>query len=100
MFQVSMGRDPIRSRPMKIEDSGAIVVGGASGLGEATARALAERGAQVVVADVNDEKGQALAEEIGGTFMHADVTNSRELEAAVAKAAEAEGGLRISVHCA
>jgi NAD(P)-dependent dehydrogenase (short-subunit alcohol dehydrogenase family) len=85
---------------MNIEGSGAIVVGGASGLGEATARALAERGASVVIADVNDEKGQALAEEIGAEFAHADVTNSSELEAAVAKAAEADGGLRISVHCA
>ena len=85
---------------MNIEGSGAIVVGGASGLGEATARALAERGASVLIADVNDEKGQALAEEIGAEFAHADVTNSSELEAAVAKASEAEGGLRISVHCA
>jgi NAD(P)-dependent dehydrogenase (short-subunit alcohol dehydrogenase family) len=85
---------------MRIEGSGAIVVGGASGLGEATARALAERGASVVVADVNDEKGQALAEEIGADFAHADVTNAGEVEAAVAKAAEADGGLRISIHCA
>jgi len=85
---------------MRIEGSGALVVGGASGLGEATARALAERGAEVVVADVNDEKGQALAEEIGATFAHADVTRPEELEAAVGRAAQADGGLRISVHCA
>ena len=85
---------------MHIEGSGAIVVGGASGLGEATARALAERGASVVVADVNDEKGQALAEEIGASFAHADVTKPEEVEAAVAQAAQADGGLRISVHCA
>src|SRR3954470_24778463 len=85
---------------MRIEGSGAIVVGGASGLGEATARALAERGASVVVADVNDEKGEALASEIGASFAHADVTKPDELEAAVAQAAQADGGLRISVHCA
>ena len=85
---------------MRIEGSGAIVVGGASGLGEATARLLAERGASVVVADLNDEKGQALADEIGATYKHADVTNSEELEAAVAEAAKADRGLRISVHCA
>ena len=85
---------------MRIEGSGALVVGGASGLGEATARALAERGAEVVVADVNDEKGQALAEEIGATFAHADVTRPEELEAAVGRAAQADGGLRISVNCA
>src|SRR4051795_9961251 len=85
---------------MQIEGSGAIVVGGASGLGEATARALAERGASVVIADVNDEKGNALADEIGATFAHADVTNPGEVEAAVGQAAQAEGGLRISIHCA
>jgi NAD(P)-dependent dehydrogenase (short-subunit alcohol dehydrogenase family) len=85
---------------MRIEGSGAIVVGGASGLGEATARALAERGASVVIADLNDEKGSALADEIGATFAHADVTQPDEVEAAVAQAAQADGGLRISVQCA
>src|SRR3954449_925488 len=100
MFQVSMGRDPIRSRPMKIEGSGAIVVGGASGLGEATARALAERGAHVTIADVNEEKGNALADEIGVDFVKADVTKPDEVEAAVKQAAQADGGLRISMHCA
>jgi len=85
---------------MRIEGSGAIVVGGASGLGEATARALAERGASVVIADVNEDKGSALAEEIGATFAKADVTQPDEVEAAVAQAAQAEGGLRISIHCA
>src|SRR5438874_2949752 len=106
MFQASMGRDPtrfrepVRSRAMRIEGSGAIVVGGASGLGEATARALASRGAQVLIADVNEEKGRAVADEIGGAFAKADVTKPDEVEAAVQKAAEADGGLRISMHCA
>src|SRR2546421_6992882 len=106
MFHVSMARDPtpfgksIRSRAMKIEGSGAIVVGGASGLGEATARALVDRGAQVVIADVNEEKGKAVAGEIGATFAKADVTKPDEVEAAVAQAAQADGGLRISMHCA
>ena len=85
---------------MRIEGSGAIVVGGASGLGEATARALAARGAQVVIADVNEEKGNAVAGEIGATFVKADVTKSDDVEAAVKQAAEADGGLRISMHCA
>jgi len=85
---------------MRIEGSGALVVGGASGLGEATARALAARGAPVVVADVNEEKGAALAGELGARFVKADVTRAAEVEAAVAAAAEAAGGLRISVHCA
>src|SRR3712207_3047952 len=94
--QKSMGATlPIRSAPMRIDGSGALVVGGASGLGEATARALAERGASVVVADVNEEKGEALAGEIGARFVKADVTNEDEVQAAVAAAAEADGGLRI-----
>jgi NAD(P)-dependent dehydrogenase (short-subunit alcohol dehydrogenase family) len=85
---------------MRIQGSGAIVVGGASGLGEATARALASRGARVVIADLNEDKGRALAGELDATFVRADVTRPDELEAAVATAAEAPGGLRISVHCA
>jgi NAD(P)-dependent dehydrogenase (short-subunit alcohol dehydrogenase family) len=85
---------------MRIDGSGAVVFGGASGLGEAAARALTERGATVVVADLNEEKGSALAEEIHGRFVKADVTNEQEVEAAVAAAAEAGGGLRIGVNCA
>ena len=85
---------------MHIEGAGALVVGGASGLGEATARALHERGAQVVVADISEEKGSALASELGVRFVKADVTQEAEVEAAVAAAAEAPGGLRISMHCA
>ena len=86
---------------MRIEGASAIVMGGASGLGEATARALAERGATVTVADLNQEKGEALAGEIGATFVKADVTSAEEVEAAVAAAAvRGEGGLRIAVNCA
>src|SRR4051794_2217861 len=94
------GRDLIRCRAMQIEGSGAIVVGGASGLGEATARALATRGAHVTIADLNEEKGNALADEIGVDFVKADVQNPDEVEAAVKQAAQADGGLRISIHCA
>ena len=75
-------------------------MGGASGLGEATARALVERGANVVVADLNEDKGGALADEIGARFVKADVTNESEVEAAVAAAAQADGGLRIGINCA
>jgi NAD(P)-dependent dehydrogenase (short-subunit alcohol dehydrogenase family) len=85
---------------MQIEGSGAIVFGGASGLGGATATALAERGAQVVIADLNEEKGNELAGRIGATFVKADVTEEEQVQAAVAKAAEADGGLRIGVNCA
>ena len=85
---------------MRIEGASAIVMGGASGLGEATARALSERGARVTVADLNEEKGNALAGEIGATFLKADVTSPEEVEAAVAAAAGGDGGLRIAVNCA
>ena len=85
---------------MRIADSAAIVVGGASGLGEATARALHEQGAVVAIADVNAEKGGALAAELGVDFVACDVREEEQVQAAVAKAAEAPGGLRIAVCCA
>ena len=87
---------------MRIDGSGALVAGGASGLGEATARLLHERGAAVVIADLDAGKGEALAAELGSgaRFVAADVTSSGPVEAAVAAAAEADGGLRISICCA
>ena len=85
---------------MHIEGAGALVVGGASGLGAATVRALHARGAKVVVADISEDKGEALADELGVRFVRADVTQEPDVEAAVAAAAEAAGGLRISMHCA
>jgi NAD(P)-dependent dehydrogenase (short-subunit alcohol dehydrogenase family) len=85
---------------MDIEGSGALVAGGASGLGEATARHLHERGAAVTIADVNAEKGEALAEELGVRFVACDVREEDQVQAAVGAAAEADGGLRISVCCA
>jgi 3-hydroxyacyl-CoA dehydrogenase / 3-hydroxy-2-methylbutyryl-CoA dehydrogenase len=87
---------------MRIERAGALVVGGASGLGEATVRALHERGAHVVIADLDAERGAALATQLGerAQFAVADVTQPEQLELAVALATRATGGLRISVHCA
>ncbi len=85
---------------MKIEGSGAVVSGGASGLGEATVRRLHEAGAKVVIADVNPEKGEPLAEELGATFIQCDVREEDQVQAAVDKAAEVDGGLRIAVSCA
>jgi NAD(P)-dependent dehydrogenase (short-subunit alcohol dehydrogenase family) len=84
---------------MDIRETSAIVTGGASGLGEATARLLTERGAQVVVLDMNDSAGQTLAKELGGVFVHADVTNTEEVIAAV-EAAKELGPLRVLVNCA
>ncbi len=85
---------------MEIESSGAIVVGGASGLGEATVRALAARGASVTIADVNAEKGQALGEELEADFVACDVREEDQVQEAVERAAKAPGGLRIAVCCA
>jgi NAD(P)-dependent dehydrogenase (short-subunit alcohol dehydrogenase family) len=85
---------------MRIEGSSAIVVGGASGLGEATVRRLHEAGASLTIADVNAEKGQALAGELGVSFAACDVREEEQVQAAVEQAAAAEGGLRIAVCCA
>jgi NAD(P)-dependent dehydrogenase (short-subunit alcohol dehydrogenase family) len=81
---------------MRLDGIGALVAGGASGLGEATARELAARGARVTVADLNEELGTALADEIGGRFVQADVTD----EAQVQNAVDAVDGLRFAVSCA
>ncbi|HWE32258.1 MAG TPA: SDR family NAD(P)-dependent oxidoreductase [Solirubrobacteraceae bacterium] len=81
---------------MQIEGSGALVAGGASGLGEATARALAANGASVTIADLNEDKGNALAEELGGAFVKADVTDETQVQAA----SEQADNLRICVCCA
>jgi NAD(P)-dependent dehydrogenase (short-subunit alcohol dehydrogenase family) len=85
---------------VRIQNSSAIVVGGASGLGEATVRALHERGAVVTIADVNAEKGQTLASELGLEFVTCDVREESQVEAAVQQAAALDGGLRIAVCCA
>jgi NAD(P)-dependent dehydrogenase (short-subunit alcohol dehydrogenase family) len=85
---------------MRIEGSSAIVFGGASGLGEATARALHAKGALVTIADVNAVKGAALGSELGIEFASCDVREEAQVQAAVEQAAKAEGGLRIAVCCA
>ena len=78
----------------------AIVTGGASGLGAATARAIAAKGAKVAIFDMNEEKGNAMAEELGGTFCKVNVTSEEEVDAGFAKAREAHGQERILVNCA
>ncbi len=85
---------------MQIEGTSALVLGGASGLGAATARTLSERGAQVTIADVNAEKGQTLATELGAAFVACDVREEEQVQAAVQRATEHAGGLRIAVCCA
>jgi NAD(P)-dependent dehydrogenase (short-subunit alcohol dehydrogenase family) len=73
---------------MDINGVSAIVTGGASGIGAACARQLAAKGAKVVVADLNAEKGEALAQEIGGAFAAVDVTDTTQIQAAVDQALE------------
>ncbi|ROR90104.1 SDR family oxidoreductase [Nocardioides aurantiacus] len=84
---------------MDINGASAIVTGAASGIGAAVARQLAERGAHVVVADIDQEKGEALAAEIGGVFAPVDVTRTEQIEAAVEEA-ERLGPLRLLVNSA
>ena len=87
---------------MKVEGAGALISGGASGLGAAATRRLHAGGAQVVIADLNADKGDALASELGerARFVAADVTDEAAVQGAVDAAAQLDGGLRISVCCA
>jgi NAD(P)-dependent dehydrogenase (short-subunit alcohol dehydrogenase family) len=90
---------------MRIQGSNALVAGGASGLGAATVRHLHAAGAHVVIADLNEERGEELAGELGERggrvqFQRTDVTNADSVQAAVDAAAGLPGGLRISVCCA
>jgi len=84
---------------MELNGAAAIVSGGASGLGEATVRELAAAGSAVVVADLNEERGKALAGEVGGVFVRTDVVDEASVQAAVDAAAGA-GPLRVAVSCA
>jgi len=86
---------------VRIEGAGILIAGGASGLGAATARRLHAGGARVVIADVDAERGEELAVELGGDarFVRTDVREPGEVEAAVAAAA-GDGGLRVAVSCA
>ncbi|MEG1970234.1 MAG: 3-hydroxyacyl-CoA dehydrogenase [Burkholderiaceae bacterium] len=84
---------------MQFKDKAFVVTGGASGLGEATARMIAAVGGQVVIADVQVDKGEALAAELGGRFVACDVTREADAQAAIA-AAQAIGELRGLINCA
>ncbi|MFA7604738.1 MAG: SDR family NAD(P)-dependent oxidoreductase [Novosphingobium sp.] len=86
---------------MKLDSSvAAVVTGAASGLGAATARALAAQGVKVAIFDLQEEKGKAVAEEIGGIFCEANVTSDESIDAAFVKARAAHGQERILVNCA
>lgn len=86
---------------MKLDSSiAAVVTGGASGLGEATARALAAKGVRVAIFDLQAEKGEAVASDIGGMFCEVNVTSDNSVDAGFAKARAAHGQERILINCA
>jgi NAD(P)-dependent dehydrogenase (short-subunit alcohol dehydrogenase family) len=85
---------------MELNGTSAIVTGGASGLGAATARVLAAAGAHVVVADLNEEAGKQVAAEVGGQFAKTNVTDEDDVNAAVAAAETSGHPLRVAVNCA
>jgi NAD(P)-dependent dehydrogenase (short-subunit alcohol dehydrogenase family) len=93
------GGSPPYHRGMELDDSSAIVTGGASGLGAATARALSAQGVRVTVFDRNGEGAEAVAKEVGGDFVAGDVTDPEDCQRAVDQSAVG-GRLRIAVNCA
>ena len=86
---------------MKLDNTiSAVITGGASGLGAATARQLAAKGVKIAIFDLQEEKGEALAKELGGVFCKVNVTDEASVDAGFAKAREAIGQERILVNCA
>jgi NAD(P)-dependent dehydrogenase (short-subunit alcohol dehydrogenase family) len=86
---------------MKLDNTvSAVVTGGASGLGEATGRALAAKGVKVAIFDLQKEKGEAVAAEIGGVFCEVNVTSDESVDAGFAKARAAHGQERVLINCA
>jgi NAD(P)-dependent dehydrogenase (short-subunit alcohol dehydrogenase family) len=85
---------------MDLNGAAAIISGGASGLGEATARDLAAHGATVVIADLNEERGKSLADELGGVFVKTDVSDEVQVQAAVDAAVATGKPLRVVVNSA
>ena len=85
---------------MELNGTSAVVSGGASGLGEATARVLAAAGATVVIADLNENGGKQIADEIGGQFARTDVSDETSVQAAVDVAVATGAPLRVAISCA
>jgi len=85
---------------MDFKNVPAVVTGGASGLGEGAARALAAAGAKVAIFDLNEERGREIAAELGGIFVRCDVSSAESAEAAFAAAREVHGACGIAVNCA
>jgi len=99
-----MGRNnnEMKGEFMKIKNSKAIITGGVSGLGEATARAIVDAGGQVAIIDLDEEKGEQLTSELGDAaiFFRASVSNEKEMDITVEKIREAFGAFHIVVNCA
>jgi NAD(P)-dependent dehydrogenase (short-subunit alcohol dehydrogenase family) len=80
----------------RLQDRVAVITGGGGGIGAATARRFAQEGARVVVVDLSDEAGQAVADEVGGTYVHADVTSAEDVDRIFATAAQTYGSVDIA----
>lgn len=85
-------------RAGRLAGRAAIVTGGCSGIGLATVRRFADEGADVVVADIDDDAGAGVADEVGGTYVHCDVTDAAQVEAMAAATVDRYGRLDVSVH--
>src|ERR1700709_919312 len=85
---------------MQLQDVAVLITGGGSGLGAATARAMAAKGAKIGVIDQNKENAEKVAAEVKGVALHADVTDEEAIKAAIAKAEAAHGIARVLMNCA
>ena len=85
---------------MKLENVKAVITGGVSGLGLATARYLAAKGAKVALLDINDKAGRDVSEQLGATYIRTDVTSESGVKSAIAQASSDMGGLNVAVSCA
>src|SRR6201990_1933419 len=85
---------------MELKDVAVLITGGGSGLGAATARAMAAKGAKIGVLDQNKDNAEKVAAEVKGVALHADVTSEEQVKAAIAKAEAAHGIARVLMNCA
>jgi NAD(P)-dependent dehydrogenase (short-subunit alcohol dehydrogenase family) len=85
---------------MDLEDKVAIVTGGSSGIGQGIAREFARCGTRVAILDVNDDEGEAVTSDIGGLYVHTDVTEAAQIDASVARVRASYGRLDVLVNCA
>src|SRR6202030_4753895 len=91
---------PRKGLPMQLKDVAVLITGGGSGLGAATARAMAAKGAKIAVLDQSKENAEKVAAEVKGVAVHADVTDEEQVKAGLAKAEAAHGVARVLMNCA